>query len=113
MKAEENFIAFCGLNCETCDARAATLNNDQALREKTAKLWSEMNGVEITAEMINCTGCRSDGPKTPYCESICPIKQCAIGRKYDSCGKCKKMDSCQKLKMIITNNQEALGNLRK
>lgn len=54
-------IAYCGLDCEKCDARMATLNNDNELREKTAKLWSELNGAEITAEMINCVGCRVDG----------------------------------------------------
>ena len=27
-------IAYCGLNCEKCDAYHATLNNDQALRKK-------------------------------------------------------------------------------
>ncbi|MBQ2679883.1 MAG: DUF3795 domain-containing protein, partial [Firmicutes bacterium] len=26
------FIAYCGLNCETCDAYTATKNNDNELR---------------------------------------------------------------------------------
>ena len=30
-------IVFCGLDCEKCDAYIATKNDDQALREKTAK----------------------------------------------------------------------------
>ena len=64
----KEFIACCGLNCETCEARMATMNNDDTLRKKVAKLWSELNGVEITPEMINCVGCRIDGVKTPYCE---------------------------------------------
>ena len=75
----KKFIAYCGLDCEKCDAYKATQNNDNALREKVAKLWSEMNGVEITPEMINCEGCRVDGVKTPYCDSLCPIRQCALG----------------------------------
>ena len=49
----KKLIAYCGLDCEKCDARKATLGNDNALREKVAKLWSELNGVEITPEMIN------------------------------------------------------------
>ena len=56
----KKLIAYCGLDCEKCDARKATLNDDNALREKVAKEWSELNGVEITPEMINCEGCRSD-----------------------------------------------------
>ena len=34
-------IAYCGLNCETCNARIATIQNNDELRRKTAKLWSE------------------------------------------------------------------------
>ena len=26
------YIAYCGLNCEACEARLATVNNDDALR---------------------------------------------------------------------------------
>ena len=38
-------IAYCGLDCEKCDAYLATINDDQNLREKTAKLWSELNNA--------------------------------------------------------------------
>ena len=34
-----NMIAYCGLDCRKCDAYLATINDDQALREKTAKQW--------------------------------------------------------------------------
>ena len=56
-------IGCCGLDCEKCDARIATLANDNALREKTAALWTKLNGVTITPEMINCTGCRMEGAR--------------------------------------------------
>ena len=49
----KQYIAYCGLDCERCEARKATVNNDDALRVKVAKLWSELNGVEITPDMIN------------------------------------------------------------
>ena len=39
------FIAYCGLDCEKCEARIATMNNDDALRQKVAKEWSVMNEV--------------------------------------------------------------------
>lgn len=42
-------IGFCGLDCEKCDAYIATVNDDQALREKTAKLWAELNGTLVAA----------------------------------------------------------------
>ena len=43
----DDLIAYCGLNCAACDAYLATLHNDQALRERTAKLWAELNNAPI------------------------------------------------------------------
>ena len=106
------FIAYCGLDCESCEARLATVNNDAALRQKVAKEWSDLNGVEITPEMINCVGCRIDGVKTPYCESLCPIRQCAMGKGLETCGGCGEMERCEKLGAITGNNADALKRLR-
>ncbi|MBR3364377.1 MAG: DUF3795 domain-containing protein [Solobacterium sp.] len=107
----KDFIAYCGLDCETCEARQATISNDDALRKKVAKLWSELNQAEITPAMINCTGCRIEGVKTPFCGSICPIRQCAMGRKIETCGSCAEMKTCDKLAMITANNPDTLKNL--
>ena len=41
----KNMIAYCGLDCGKCDAYLATIHDDQALREKTAKLWAQLNKV--------------------------------------------------------------------
>ena len=106
------YIAYCGLDCERCEARLATQNDDEALRRKVAALWSELNGVEITPEMIHCVGCRIDGVKTPYCEALCPIRQCALGRGVETCGSCGEREKCEKLNMITANNADALRNLR-
>lgn len=108
----KKLIAFCGLDCENCEARIATLNNDNALRQKVAKLWSEMNEVEIAPEMINCEGCRADGVKTPFCDSLCPIRQCALGKGCETCGDCSAIDDCQTVGMVISNNADALNNLK-
>ncbi len=106
------YIAYCGLDCETCKAHTATVNNDNDLRIKVAKEWSELNGVEITPEMINCTGCRIEGIKTPFCDSLCPIRQCALSKDIETCGDCGEMDTCEKLQMITGNNEEALKRLK-
>ena len=107
----KDLIAYCGLDCASCEARAATINNDDALREKVAKRWSELNGVAITPEMIRCTGCRVDGVKTPYCDSLCPIRQCALGKGVATCGACEEMEKCEKLGAILRNNPDARRNL--
>ena len=108
----KRLIAYCGLDCEACEARIATVRDDDALREKVAKLWSELNGVEITPAMIHCVGCRADGVKTPYCESLCPIRLCARENKMETCGGCEKVKTCEKVGMILQNSEEARKNLK-
>ena len=105
-------IAYCGLNCEKCDAYLATINDDQELREKTAKRWAELNNAPILPEHINCQGCRAQGVKTIYCESLCKIRQCAMKRGVQTCGDCPEMGECQIVGMVISNNPEALENLK-
>ena len=43
----KTYIAYCGLDCETCEARLATMHNDNELRKKIAKEWSELNHAEM------------------------------------------------------------------
>jgi len=105
-------IAYCGLDCEKCEAYIATKNDDNELRKMVAKKWSELNNVEITPEMINCDGCRVEGRKTVYCYSLCPIRQCALGKKVETCGDCSQMGCCEKVAIVIGNNEEALRNLK-
>ncbi len=107
------YIGYCGLDCKKCEAYIATINDDNELRRKIAKLWSELNNVEITPEMINCEGCRIDGVKTPLCDSMCFIRQCALEREYETCADCSKLEECEKIKMIFENNGDALNNLKK
>ena len=108
-----DMIAYCGLDCEKCDAYLATINDDQALREQTAKLWSELNHALILPEHINCQGCRVDGTKTVYCESLCGIRQCALQKGVTTCGDCPELESCQTVGAILSNNPAALENPHK
>ncbi|MDO5122387.1 MAG: DUF3795 domain-containing protein [Erysipelotrichaceae bacterium] len=108
---KNQYIAYCGLNCETCEARIATINNDDLLRKNVAESWSKLNAVEIAPEMINCTGCRLDGPKTPFCESLCPIRQCALKKGIQTCGECADVKTCEKAQMILGTSDEARRNL--
>ena len=45
MKMNE-LIGYCGLDCGQCDARIATVNNDDELRARTAKLWCGWNNTD-------------------------------------------------------------------
>jgi len=113
MEEMKTMIAFCGLDCEKCDAYIATKNDDQALREKTAKLWAQLNNAPILPEHINCDGCRVIGRKTVFCESLCGIRQCALKKGVTTCGDCPEMDTCSTLKAVTANSPEALKNLKK
>ncbi len=107
-----DLIAYCGLNCETCKARIATVHNDEALRRSVAAEWTALNGVSITPEMIHCAGCRVDGVKTPYCAHLCPIRQCAAAKGVETCGACETHGACEKLNAILKNSREAALNLK-
>ena len=107
-----DMIAYCGLDCERCDAYLATIRDDHALREKTAKLWAELNHAPILPEHINCKGCRADGVKTVFCESLCRIRQCALKKGVTTCGDCLDLETCQSIGEILSNNPDALENLR-
>ena len=108
----KDMIGYCGLNCEKCDAYKATVNDDQTLREKTAKLWSKLNHAPILPEHINCEGCRMNGAKTVFCDSLCVIRKCAINKGVATCGDCSELDTCQTVRAIIASNPAALENLK-
>lgn len=108
----KKMIACCGLDCEKCDAYLATIHNNSALREQTAKLWSEMNHAPITPEMINCMGCRMDGAKTPYCGTLCKIRKCVLKKGFDTCADCAELDLCNIVGTVLENSVDALANLK-
>lgn len=108
----KDMIGYCGLDCEKCDAYIATINDDQDLREKTAELWAKLNNAPILPEHINCNGCRVDGVKTVFCESLCEIRKCALKRGVSTCGGCPDLNTCPTIGAIISINPSAMENLK-
>lgn len=110
-KNMDKLIACCGLNCAECDARIATMNNDDKLREATAKKWRvEYNAPGITTEMINCTGCRMEGVKVGHC-SECDIRNCTLEMGYAACADCSDIDTCPKIEGLHKFVPQAKENL--
>jgi len=108
----EKLIACCGLNCVACNTRIATVKNDNELRAKTAEQWKVLYNVpEMTAGMINCTGCMAHGAKLAHCE-ICEIRNCAISKGFLTCADCVKMEHCGIIMKIHQYAPEALENLK-
>lgn len=81
-------IAYCGLNCDDCDAYAATLEDNPAKREEIAQKWSQLYHADISPEQINCTGCKSNGVRFIHC-SVCDIRRCCLSKDLDNCAACQ------------------------
>jgi len=94
-------IAYCGLDCEVCPARIATLADDRALRAATAEKWSKDYDAEIRPEDVNCTGCTDvAGAKIGHCFE-CGIRLCAMDREIDTCAGCGDYP-CGQLEQFFT-----------
>jgi hypothetical protein len=105
-------ISCCGLNCATCDARIATISNDNELRKATAEKWKTMYNVpDMSPEMINCTGCRESGAKLAHV-AVCEIRKCADVKGFNTCGECSEMETCSIIAPIHKAVPEALLNLK-
>ena len=89
MKKEN--IGMCGLDCSRCPAFIATSNNDDDLRKKTAKEWTERHNSNpiLNPEDINCKGCLSDGLLSSHC-SECKVRKCGLEKGIKNCKDCKE-----------------------
>lgn len=108
----KDMIGYCGLDCEKCNAYIATVNDDQDLREETAKQWADLNSAPILPEHINCEGCRVRGVKTVFCENLCEIRKCALKKSVSTCGNCPEIEVCPVVSVILANNPSAMKNLK-
>jgi hypothetical protein len=105
-------ISCCGLNCETCDARIATIENSDELRKETAARWQNIyNSPEIPYTSINCNGCRMDGIKFAHCDT-CQIRLCVAQKGYETCGDCAEMETCEIVAFVHKHAPEAIQNLK-
>lgn len=107
----KQLIACCGLDCEECEARIATVRNDDALRTKVACEWSKLNNADILPEHINCMGCRAEGLKTMFCSELCDIRRCVLSKGFATCGDCDELHSCPIVGRILQYTPTAKDNL--
>lgn len=108
----EKLISCCGLNCAECEARIATMADDDKLRAETAEKWmKQFNATGITAAMINCTGCLEPGVKIGHCYD-CQIRNCAISKGFRTCAECEKLENCDLVGQVFKFTPAALENLK-
>jgi len=110
-------LGYCGLDCEACPVFIATKNNDDELRQKTAKEWSGLYadylGKDVLAkEDINCSGCLSKVDVFIGCTN-CPIRNCCREKDIGTCALCPEYPACEMLKGFYTvpAHQQAKLNL--
>jgi hypothetical protein len=106
----EKLIACCGLDCTDCGAYKAMLNDDQALREKTAAEWTKAHNFNFTPDMINCTSCKGNGIHVGYC-SECEIRKCALKKGVVNCGVCNEFKTCKVINDFLAQVPNAAQNL--
>jgi len=106
----DKLIACCGLDCRTCPALQATVNDDDQLRRDTAGQWSAMFKAEIKPEDINCLGCRGEGPYFSHCR-VCGIRACCAAKGWETCAPCPDLP-CDQLQPVFAYTSSARDNLK-
>ncbi len=94
-------IAYCGIRCAECHVYVATINNDHALAEKTAREWTESSGVPHRAEDMRCLGCKSD-EVFRWCKE-CGVRGCAAGKERQTCGHCVGYKGCATIAEFLSH----------
>lgn len=88
--------ACCGYDCSECAVYKATVNRDDKKPEQEP--------------LPKCTGCQAEGVKLPYCQNECEIRRCALKRKVENCGRCRKFHNCALIEALFKNNPAARDN---
>ena len=116
MPLKPDDVAYCGVDCTSCDVRKATIGNDKAALERAHKLWTktaqEHWGMKtLDPAILKCKGCRSEGQDIFKGCRHCPIRRCCRKRGLASCAQCAEWESCGKLKGLFADEPRARENL--
>jgi hypothetical protein len=100
----KKLISACGINCAECEARIATIENDNAKRKEVAAKWSKAYDASI-----NCTGCMEDGIKFSHCNE-CEYRECVVEMGIEHCSECDDYP-CEELEQFFEHVPQAKENL--
>lgn len=108
-------VAYCGLDCNGCPIRWATLEPNlgmqRKMREAIVRLGREHYGMEMEHEDItDCDGCRAEiGKRFSGCRN-CAIRECAKGKRISSCAACGEYP-CRRLEKFFVSDPTAKMHL--
>lgn len=93
-------VNYCGYTCpKDCKFLEASVKNDAALKKEAYQIWEmkERFGVqEFDPDKIFCFGCKTTDKPVGIRLQKCDVRNCAIGKKLDSCIECKELSACDK-----------------
>jgi len=115
---DTEWIAACGLNCETCEIRLAPFDSESAeavLRWFKGQGWlNEDEGMpEVIERKMYCTGCR--GSRDTHWSADCWILSCCVDQHgLSNCSQCVEFpcDRLVKWSQEDESHQEALDTLK-
>jgi len=103
--------AYCGLDCETCEAYVATQAGDQAAQLDLLARWrAEYDSPQMTIEAVTCDGCTSQGRLGGYCPD-CPVRACGSEKGVENCAHCDAFEGCELVGDFIAEIPVAKANL--
>jgi hypothetical protein len=103
-------IAFCGLDCNTCEAYIATQANDAVAMQNVLEKWRvDYNSPDMEISAVTCDGCHATTRLGGYC-SLCNVRKCALGKGLQTCAECPDY-ACKTLEHILAMVPQARANL--
>ena len=105
-------IGCCGIDCSSCGAMLAERNDDQALREKTAREWTAAYSHPFKPEDIACDGCTGGGKLIGHAAHECQIRACCVGKELTTCAECDEFP-CEVVAAFHENVPDAKANIGK
>lgn len=108
-------IAYCGLTCDTCPIRLATLEQDKPkqkkMRELIAKQIRKQYGMDFLSENVtDCDGCQTNAGRLFSGCLNCEIRKCAIKKNIDNCAFCNDY-ACDLLEKHLSLDPSAIIRL--
>ncbi len=105
-------VAYCGVDCETCDIYKAPVHLDAEALERAHASWTQTAQEHWRMEtrdpaILRCRGCRvEEEPLFKGCRQ-CRIRRCVRKRGLASCGQCADWRTCKRLGGLLADCPEA------
>ena len=112
-KIASEMIAYCGLNCSTCQIYLATREMDpekqRRMREQIVIAIKKYLGEEKRLEDItDCDGCKAQSGRLYSNCQKCQIRKCASEKGLENCAYCSEYP-CEKLSKFFESEGEQAG----